>query len=337
MKSISIFSTKMINLRNQNLFFYFTLFLFSQILFSCNYRSKLIPEEIVMKQMAAEQFDSLVSDVKDLNNRGTAARNMGDYKGALNFHFEALNLAEMAKDTTGIIYALNNIGTDLRRTYSNMAESSYHYLDLELSSMYDKHLKSQAVAMNGLGNIFLVLNKPKQAQSYFRQALSVENQNQNNLGIAINYANLAETFNMTNDLDSALYYYEQSLEQNKIINSDIGKAICKRSMGLIYYQKREEDVAIELLTEAFSIMEHSKDSFHKLEFQVSFAEALINIGETFEAEMDVEEILNLAKVINSHEYQQRGYDLLAKLKERQELYQTAYEAKEKAFMYRNYY
>ena len=260
---------------------------------------------------------------------------MGNYKEALNFHFEALNLAETAKDTTGIIYSLNNIGTDLRRTYSNIEASSYHYLALELSSMDEKHLKSQAVAMNGIGNIFLVLNKPIQAQSYFRQALAVEKQNDSNLGMAINYANLAETYNLSNDLDSALYYYEQSLAQNKIINSDIGKAICKRSMGLIYYQKGDEEVALELLEEAFSIMEHSKDTFHKLEVQVSLAETLINLGKTIEAEKHVAEILTLSKNIGSYDYQQRGYDLLAELKQKQGFYQRAFEAKENAFLYRD--
>ncbi len=201
MQNILIFNTRMIKIRYQNIYLYFFFFLISQIFISCNYRSNLTPEETVRKQIADAQLDSLVSDVRDLNNKGTAARNSGNYKEALNYHFEALNLAETARDTTGMIYALNNIGTDLRRTYSNIEASSYHYLALELSSIDEKHLKSQAVAMNGLGNIFLVLNKPEQAQNYFRQALSVETQSQSNLGIAINYANLAETFNISNDLD----------------------------------------------------------------------------------------------------------------------------------------
>ena len=335
MKSILDFNTKMIKVLNRNYYPYFILFLASQIFLSCNYGRSLTPEEIVMKQIAAEQFDSLSFDVKDLNNKGTVARNVGNYKEALNFHFEALNIAEIAKDTTGMIFALNNIGTDLRRTFSNMEASSYHFLALELSSKDEKHLKSQAVAMNGLGNIFLVLNKPTQAQSYFRQALAIEKQNQSNLGLAINYANLAETYNLVNDLDSALYYYQQSLAQNKVIDSDIGEAICKSSMGLIFFKKGDESTALQLLTEAFSLMEQSKDTFHKLEVQVSLAETLISLGKTSEAELHVEEILNFAKAIESHDYQQRGYDLLAKLKEKQELYQPAFEAKEKAFMYRD--
>ena len=335
MKSILIFNTKMIKVRGQNFYPFFILLLVSQVFLSCNYRSNLTTEEIILNKIVAEQFDSLSSEVKKLNNKGTVARNMGDYKEALNMHFEALNLAEAAKDTTGIIYALNNIGTDLRRTYSNMEASSYHFLALELSSMNDKHIKSRAVAMNGLGNIFLVLNNPKQAKNYFHQALSIEKQNQSNLGLAINYANLAETFNIENDLDSSLYYYERSLAQNKIINSDIGEAICKRSMGLIYFQKGQENRALQLLREAFSLVEESKDAFHKLEVQTSLTETLISLGKSNEAEVYVTEILSLAKAIGSYEYQQRGHELLANLKEKQELYQHAFEAKEMAFMYRD--
>lgn len=132
----------MIKFRDQYIYLYLILFLISQIFISCNYRSNLTPEEIIKKQVVDAQFDSLVSDVRNLNNKGTIARNSGNYKDALNYHFDALNLAETARDTTGMIYALNNIGTDLRRTYSNIEASSYHYLALELSSINEKYLKS---------------------------------------------------------------------------------------------------------------------------------------------------------------------------------------------------
>lgn len=311
------------------------IFFVTHIFYACDYKNNFISEESVKNHIAANSFDSLVVEIKGFNKRGTDARNVGNYKEALNLHFQALNLAESAKDTTGLIFALNNIGTDLRRTYSNMEASSYHYLALEMSSMEEQHLKSQAVAMNGLGNIFLSLNKPLQAQSYFRRALQIEEQHQDNLGLAINYANLAETYKMNGDLYNALYYYEQSLRYNKIINSDIGEALCKRSMGLIYFENEIEDKALELLNEAFSIMEGSKDAFHLLDVEISLAETLINIGRIDDAENHVVEILSLSKSIESFDYLQRGYELLAKLHENQKQYQYSYEAKEKAFMYRD--
>ncbi|HHW80582.1 MAG TPA: response regulator [Bacteroidales bacterium] len=273
--------------------------------------------------------------MKDLNRQGTDARNSADYKEAINLHFRALNLAETAEDTLGQIYALNNIGTDLRRTYSNIEASTYHYLALELSDDNDKYLKMRAMAMNGLGNIFLALNRNKQAEKYFQQALSIERELNNTLGQAINYANLAETYHINNDLDSALYYYNASLKHNNIIDSDIGKAICKRAMGLIYYKIGDENRALRLLEEAFALMEDSKDAFHKLEVQISLAETYINIGKTAISEIHVKEVLSQAKALNSFDYQHRGYELLAKLKEKQELFHTAFEAKEMAVVYRD--
>lgn len=319
----------------KNLYTYLTISLLILIFFSCNYKQDLITEEIVAARMQEAQIDSLMTQAKDLNNQGTDARNISDYKEALNLHFRALTLAETAKDTLGQIYALNNIGTDLRRTYSNIEASTYHYLALELSGNNSKYLRMRAMAMNGLGNIFLALNKSSQAERYFKQALSIEQKLNNTLGQAINYANLAEAYYMSNDLDSALYFYEESLKQNKIIESDIGEAICKRAMGLIYFEKGSKTLALRLLNEAFVLMKDSKDAFHKLEVQISLAETFIDLNRTNEAELHIMEILSLAKDINSYDYQQRGYELLAKLKGKQQLFRLAYEAKEMAIIYRD--
>lgn len=189
----------MVKLNSNKLYFYFSISLVSFLFFSCNYQQDFIAEEIVAAQLQASQRDSLIAEVKDLNSQGTAARNIADYKEALNIHFRALNLAETANDTLGQIYALNNIGTDLRRTYSNIEASTYHYLALELSAKNSKYSKIRASAMNGLGNIFLALNKSEQAQNYFQQALSIEKELNSTLGQAINYANLAEAYTMSNN------------------------------------------------------------------------------------------------------------------------------------------
>ena len=325
----------MYRLYSSKLALYFTTILAVFLLFSCNYKQDSVTEEIAAEQISNTQKDSLAALVKDLNMQGTDARNSADYREAINLHFRALNLAETAADTMGQIYALNNIGTDLRRTYSNIEASTYHYLALELSDDNDKYMKMRSMAMNGLGNIFLALNKTLQAENYFKQALSIESELNNPLGQAINYANLAEAYHISNDLDSALYYYEESMKQNNIIDSDIGRAICKRAMGLIYYKKGDQRRALRLLEEAFALMKDSKDAFHKLEVQISLAETYINIGRTGEAEPHVMEILSLAKLFNSFDYQHRGYNLLAKLKEQQEMFHSAFDAKEMAVVYRD--
>lgn len=322
-------------LRLKKYYQYFIFLLVGHFVVSCNLKQDFMSEVRVEDQQKTVETDSLIQRIKELNNQGTVARNTANYEEALNLHFRALNMAEVAQDTMGQIYALNNIGTDLRRTYSNIEASTYHYLALELSTGNSKYSKNRAMAMNGLGNIFLALNKTEQARNYFQQALAIEQASNSNLGQAINYANLAETYHISNDLDSSLYFYEESLKQNKIIDSDIGEAICKRAMGLIYYQKGNPDLALSLLNEAFALMENSKDAFHKLEVQITLAETLINLNRTKDAEPHVLQILSLAKEVNTYDYQQKSYKLLAKLRERQQLYRQAYEAKEMGLVYRD--
>ncbi|MBN2167470.1 MAG: tetratricopeptide repeat protein [Marinilabiliaceae bacterium] len=161
--------------------------------------------------------DSLFQRVKYLNQTGVQLRDSSLYKKALNFHFEALKLAEEIKDTSGLIHSLNNIGTDLRRTAAYMEASGYHYLALDLARSDKKYLKSKAIAMNGLGNIFLALEKCDYSLTYFEKALAIEIQLKSPLGQAINYANIGEAFRIKGQLDSALYYYNQSLLQNSIM------------------------------------------------------------------------------------------------------------------------
>lgn len=307
------------------------IFFLSLGFFSCNMKRDQIAEEIVTNHLLSITKDSLITEAKEFNKLGTLARNKALYKEALNLHFQALALSEQAKDTLGQISAINNIGTDLRRTYSNQEASTYHYLALEMSYDDDRYLKSRAIAMNGLGNIFLSLEKPKKAKEYFKGALNLEKKIDSNLGQAINFANLAETFNISNELDSAVYYYKKSLEKNITINSKIGEALCKRSLGLIAFKRGNKDEALLLLKDAYSLVEYSEDAFHKLEIQQSLVELLINNDDLGVAENQIIEIISLAKEINSHEYQNKGYELLAMLKEKQQQYKLAFDAQRLAF------
>jgi len=188
-------------------------------------------------QQANEARDSIEIVIRRLNGEGTNLRNESRYGEALQKHFEALNLAEEHGDTSGQIYALNNLGTDLRRTGSYSEASVYHYSAMELCGENPEYRKSRAVAMNGLGNIFLALDKPEEARTYLEQSLQIEIELNSPLGKAMNYANIAKTFYMQEQLDSALHYNQLSQQENESIQSDIGTAICKKAIREIYLKQ----------------------------------------------------------------------------------------------------
>lgn len=282
-----------------------------------------------------EIFKSKSSKVKSLNNAGTEARDSGHFKKALDFHFRALQLGREINDTLGIIFALNNIGTDLRRTSSNNQAADYHLRALELSSKSDKYLKSQAVAGNGLGNIYISLNKLEEAGDYFRKSLMIEEKLQSKLGKAINYANIGSVFFEQNNLDSALYYYNKSLAENEIINSKIGISLCKKSIGEIYHKQGRSKEALSLLDEAISEIRETADIFHQIEIENTYGEVLYNQGMYVEAENVTRQVIQSARDIRSFDHLYIGYDLLSNILKKQNRFDDALNAKEQSIAYRD--
>lgn len=334
------------------------IFLFFFILFtSCNskienksdYASIILKDSINSKEFSYnelgqkwkrnsfknKEFDSLVKKIVALNNQGDEYRDKSLFKNALITHFEALQLAEEINDTIGIVGALNNIGTDLRRTSSNVEATEYHYRAFELASYNSKNLKSKAVAMNGLGNVFLELDKPDEAEKYFEKSLAIEKTLNSNLGQAINYANFGNVMEMKGDLNAALNYYNKSLQQNYSINSNLGIAICKNEIGSIYLKQHKISEGLKLIREAVNILQNSQDAFHKLEMEVSLCKSLINLNQLSESKILLNQIFKTSQSINSYSSRQIAYELQTLLSKKQQDYKTALATKEIAIAYRD--
>lgn len=280
-------------------------------------------------------LDSVLNHINSLNNNGNYFRDISLFKDALNSHFEALQLAEELNDTLAIINSLNFIGTDLRRTSSNVAATEYHYRAYELAGNNKTYLKSKAIAMNGLGNVFLELKKPDEAIKYFEQSLAIETQLDSHLGLAINYANIGSAFQIKGDLNKALTYYNKSLQHNYIINSPLGIAICKNAIGSIYVLQNNTLEGLKFIRESVNLLQNSQDAFHKLEMQASLFKLLINLNQLTECDNLLIEIFKTAKIINSFNSNQTAYELQTLLSEKYQDYKTAFVAKEMAIAYRD--
>ncbi len=279
--------------------------------------------------------DSLVQKVLSLNGKGSEFRDASQLKQAFETHFQALQIAEEIEDTLCMISSLNNIGTDLRRTLANGEASEYHLRALELSRNNNKYLKSQAIAMNGLGNIYLSLKKPIEAQNYFNQSLEIEKQLNSHLGQAINFANLGEAMRMQGLLDEALLYYNQSLEQNQFIHSKLGVAICKNAIGQLFIKQKKNAVGLELIRESAAILKDSQDIYHLLEIRLSLVESLLTQNKLIESEAVLNNIIDNKDQIHSYEHFQKTYALITLLNKKQGNFQEALKAKEMTLVYQD--
>ena len=294
---------------------------------------EVIDRFILQKKMAELNRDSVLELIKKLNKAGTVERDNAQFKKALTIHFQSLQISEQVKDTFGEIVALNNLGTDLRRTSAYVEASTYHYKALDLAKKNKNYLKSQAVALNGLGNIFISLNKLDEAKIFFEKAISIEKTLNSTLGQAINYANIGSVFFEKNQQDSALKYYNKSLYLNKSIKSDLGISLCQTAIGSIYLKKGKINLGLKLIGDAINSRKNSEDAFHNIEMQITYCKALMSLNQLEKADQQIEEIVHTANAINSSEHQYIAYDLLTDIRKKQGRFSEALEAKELATKY----
>lgn len=248
---------------------------------------------------------------------GKRLRTGSRFYDAIDVHKKGLAAAEKLRDTLQIVQALNNIGTNYRRLGILDEASSWHYRALSLCDQYSgtrnpedrKALKNRVVSLNGIGNVQLTMGNDVEAEKAFRQAMSGEASLGSALGQAINYANLGSILESRNMTDSARFYYEKSLEFNRMAKSDMGISLCYAHFGRLAEKEGDYANAIEEYRKAYEIMEGSSDVWHWLESAVSLVRAYINAGNLDRASFYLDKVMKEAERISSMEYLAEVYRL----------------------------
>ena len=258
-------------------------------------------------QLVLEGFESdgnrygVVAACREL---GRIFRNASMFSEAVDVHKRGLVVAEEICDTIQIIQALNNIGTDYRRLSILDEASDYHYQALAYSDAYsDKQssvaVKNRVVSLNGIGNVQLSLGNPEEAEEAFREALKGESSLGSYLGQAINYANIGAILEEREEVDSARYYYGESLRCNELAKSDLGIALCHTHFGRLYEEEGNLSKAVAEYKLAYDAMKGKKDRWHWLESGLALARVYGKRGDVALARIYLEEAKSVAEQINS--------------------------------------
>jgi tetratricopeptide (TPR) repeat protein len=210
-----------------------------------------------------------------LNALGIIYRNLSMYDKAIEYHKYAEEVATYCQNLELKVLSLNLLGVVYRRMDLVSSALDYHSQALEFAKTANPITKplelSIAVSLNSMGNIYLVLKQYDLALEQFTKSLDIEKQNNNKLGLAINYQNIGYAKEAKGLLNEALKDYQTSLRFNEEIDSDIGRVICFNSIGKIYIQQKKYDEAQLLLNDALS-------KALKIEDQYYIATSYTNLG-----------------------------------------------------------
>lgn len=209
----------------------------------------------LLKEKVAES-NYFEAESYSTNALGVIYRNLSLYEKAIDYHKYAEELATYSENIELKVISLNMLGVVYRRMDLISSALDYHSEALEFAKkvnpITDQLEHSVAVSLNGMGNIYLILQQYDFALEQFNKSLEIEKKSENKLGLAINHQNIGYAKEAQGFLEEALINYQKSLLYNEEINSEVGLIICFNSISKIYIKQKKYDDALPLLQDALS-------------------------------------------------------------------------------------
>ncbi|HEY9115314.1 MAG TPA: adenylate/guanylate cyclase domain-containing protein [Bacteroidales bacterium] len=221
----------------------------------------------------AEKLDFQKGIAYSLKALGMPYYFQGDYITVLVFWKQSYEKFEAIGDKKGMANMLNNIGAIYFNggDYTNAVDN--YIKSLRVGEQINDTLRI-ATALVNIGAVYY--NKPathSMALEYYKRALPLSEALGDNDAIGTTAVNMGEIYFARNDLDSALLFYERSLEAYR--KSETGNIpYTLNNIGKVYATKGNIRNAIDYQNEAYEI---AKERQAKLEM----AQSLIGLANTY--------------------------------------------------------
>ena len=200
------------------------------------------------------------------------------------------------------IISLNMLGVVARRQDRIRPALDYHQDALVLAESQPKKNRSRqisiAVCHNSMGNIYLSIRQYDLALTEFNKSLIIEIAAKNERGLAINYHNIGAVYEAKGKFDDALKNYFKSLEYNENRNSDIGRIICKNSIGGIYVKQNKPEAALKIIEPTIALAEKEGDKFYIASAYITLGWAQSQLNQIRLSKSNLEKGLKIAKAYN---------------------------------------
>lgn len=203
----------------------------------------------------------------------------GDYWETINFWQQSLSNFEAINDKVGISNILNNMGAVYWAEGDDIRALEYYLRSLKAAEQITDTLRIVTARLN-IGTIYLKKESThNQAKEYYLATLPLIKSLGDHDAEGTANVNLGEIYYGKGELDTALYYYEKSLDAFKLSNAG-NVPVAMTSIGKVYMQREEYTRAIEIQNEAYEI---AKMSDAKLEMTNS----LLGLADTYVRQGDI--------------------------------------------------
>jgi hypothetical protein len=186
---------------------------------------------------------------------------------------EAFEISHELNYALGIVSYYISLGNFYYRIASYESALKYYYLGLTIAGQH-QFMHQIMVATNGIGSVYFANKDYEKAKKIFIQQLKAYSPVINaNLRFDF-YNNIASSFAMLTQYDSALYYYDSALQIAIDENMDRNTILSDINIAMIYNMHHDHEKALEKLI-------HSLERAKALGRNELIALSYLNIAKTF--------------------------------------------------------
>lgn len=190
---------------------------------------------------------------KVLNNIAVANWGLGNSNEALFYYQKALPIRKAIEDFKGVSNILNNIGIIYQNWGLYEEALKWHQQALDAAKKANA-LNAIAYSQSNIGKYYEYKGDFQTALTYHKEGYeSLLKEDKNNRSISFFLVNTGSVFSKSNQLDSALHYYNNALFHAKQINNKNRIAIAEYFLGNTYLKLNKLDSANIHLDESFTL------------------------------------------------------------------------------------
>ncbi len=272
------------------------------------------PDMAIMNAVEAMELGTKIKYYKGvalaLKYIGLGYYTKANYIETIEYWKQSMTIYDSIRDKSGVSNLLNNLGT----VYYDQGDETTgveYYLEAARTAeeAQDKYRMSNAYFNIGAA----YASNPEtynMSLEYFRRAYNFSEEFEDYYVVGLATANIGELYFLENKYDSALFFYEKSLQAYEISDAS-GAPYTLNNIGKLYAKMNEYQSAIKFHQDAFEMASKYKDKAQQ-------AQSLNGIGDVYLQEKNYESAIEpfleaekLAKEIGTPDELQRAYEGIA--------------------------
>lgn len=277
---------------------------------------------LVQSAYEKKLYENLQQATKWLNLIGATYHLQANYINALDYYYQALEIATEINDSIRLANIYNNIGNVNRKT-GNYSSALRMYLKSE--SIYDalKEEQNKASSHNNIGLLYMDIYNYNKAYIQLKKALSGFQANYDSIGTAATLSNLGALKRKTGDFDSAIYYHERAISIDRKTGNKYGLCVGLQEYAESLFELNQTDKAIQYYELSKMLAKQINQHFHLSIANLGLANANLKLGNYKKSLQYADSAMNLAETLDNISLKQSSNEMFSKIYTQTGKYQDA--------------